>query len=305
MEDKILELHEADVSFNEVSRLLEIPRTSLARLENRLSIRLRREREISPLSDKDYFLTQLHLDISTANKKFGAKKVEWWEGVHGHRFKRLTLEERAKSEEHYFDIIDSNEKAYILGLIWTDGCVHEKKDGGAIVRISLNVKDSELLDSIERTLGIGARKVKEVDNTDNYTIYSSYMARVLSNRYGCIPNKSLTVSWPSNVPKQYAASFLRGCFDGDGGVYRDKIEFVSGSKEFFYHVLNNLSSLFTREPKVVIDTYGNRKNPLYRLVLTGKDVSVMKYVFESPTTISMRRKSEAYAQFWKEKARMS
>lgn len=305
MEEKILQLHNEGKTFNKISKITSIPRTSLARIEKRLGIHLGRERSTSPLEDKDYFETQLELTVQEANEKFGKKKVCYWEEAYGKKFKRLTLEEKAKPEEHYFDCIDSQEKAYILGLIWTDGCVHEKSDGGAVTNISLNQRDRELLEDIHKEISFGSLRDKAVDNTTILSFYSSYMTRKLISTYNCMVNKSLVIGWPENLQEKYELAFIRGCFDGDGGVYKGKVEFVSGSRNFMNTIHSKLHQYGSRELKIVVDTYGNRKNPLYRLILTGKDVGVMKKVYEEHnSSIYMKRKQKAYDAFWKEKCQI-
>jgi hypothetical protein len=39
---------------------------------------------------------------------------------------------------------------------------------------------------------------------------------------GCIPNKSLILTFPQNIPKNLVKHFIRGYFDGDGGLSVDK-----------------------------------------------------------------------------------
>ena len=65
-------------------------------------------------------------------------------------------------------------------------------------------------------------------------------------RFGIIQNKSLIIKFPNNIPNEFLRHFVRGYFDGDGGVYfkqhwrkdRNKFDwvfqtyFVSGSRKF-------------------------------------------------------------------------
>ena len=48
-------------------------------------------------------------------------------------------------DESFFDVIDSEQKAYILGLLFADGCNDIKKKGGATVSLSLNEKDEDII----------------------------------------------------------------------------------------------------------------------------------------------------------------
>lgn len=49
--------------------------------------------------------------------------------------------------EHYFDAIDSQDKAYILGMLWADG--YNGVDKGSII-LELQEKDKELLEKINK-----------------------------------------------------------------------------------------------------------------------------------------------------------
>ena len=37
-------------------------------------------------------------------------------------------------------------------------------------------------------------------------------------QYGIIPNKTLELKYPTNIPKEFETHLLRGMFDGDGGL---------------------------------------------------------------------------------------
>ena len=47
-------------------------------------------------------------------------------------------------------------------------------------------------------------------------------------KLGCVPNKSLTVKFPTEeqVPKEFLSSFILGLIDGDGsiGIYKRKVK---------------------------------------------------------------------------------
>ena len=66
------------------------------------------------------------------------------------------------------------------------------------------------------------------------------------NNKGCVPNKSLTLTFPSKdiVPSNLLRHFIRGYVDGDGCICvtkPEKIELnVLGTKEFLQGVLDFL-----------------------------------------------------------------
>ena len=51
--------------------------------------------------------------------------------------------------EHFFDVIDNGDKAYILGLLWSDGC--NSVDLGKIT-LQLQEKDKQILEDISKAI---------------------------------------------------------------------------------------------------------------------------------------------------------
>lgn len=114
-------------------------------------------------------------------------------------------------KERYFEILDDKYKAYWIGFILADGGI--AKNG---LEISLQKRDKYLLELLESDLQI-YNHVKPF-NKDYFrlTIGSKIMCNDLS-QYGIVPNKTLSLKFPTNIPEEYEIDLLRGMFDGDGG----------------------------------------------------------------------------------------
>lgn len=129
-------------------------------------------------------------------------------------------------DEHYFDVIDNQKKAYILGLLFADGNNCPSK---GTIRISLKEEDKAILEQIRQELKL-EKPLKYQDNSnDNHNGYvsknawildcfSSYMCQTL-NDIGLVPNKSLIVEFPK-IPNNLISHFVRGYYDGNGSIYR-------------------------------------------------------------------------------------
>lgn len=141
--------------------------------------------------------------------------------------------------ENYFDVIDTEEKAYVLGFYYADGCVVRNN-----LVIQLSDIDTEIVEKfkkifyddreanygfeekmtpksgIKRYVGLGAR--------------SDHMIETL-NKIGLTPRKSLTANFPSEefLPKHLQRHFIRGIFDGDGCIYLPKIGSGMGPRCLF------------------------------------------------------------------------
>lgn len=134
---------------------------------------------------------------------------------------------------HYFDTIDTSNKAYCLGLLFADGCNFERS-----INIFLQASDKHLLEDVCKEIGYNGElefrdrsKDREngLDCQDVYglRLHSAYMCGVLSE-HGMVPNKSLVLHFPTCVPECLMSHFMRGYMDGDGHIgHTDKDSSVS------------------------------------------------------------------------------
>lgn len=139
-----------------------------------------------------------------------------------------TLSTRKYSvDEHFFDVIDTPEKAYVLGLLYADGNNNEKKQ---TISISLQEEDKELLEKVRKVLK-SEKPLEFLDYSNKhdfgYTyknqyrliVFSKHMCKALRDK-GVVPNKSLVLEFPDWLDPDLYSHFIRGHFDGDGSVGR-------------------------------------------------------------------------------------
>lgn len=122
----------------------------------------------------------------------------------------------------YFDIINTEDKAYFLGLLYADGWVCKERN---LIGIELQEGDCDILKTFKNCLSsthnIVFRKKRKQSHFNKYTFifYSLQLKSALIN-LGCLPNKSLILKFPTEkqVPNHLIHHFIRGYFDGDGCV---------------------------------------------------------------------------------------
>lgn len=142
-------------------------------------------------------------------------------------FKELGIEvinkqNRSKFNEHIFDSIDTEEKAYWLGFIFADGTINSSpiREGVKSIygfELSLGIKDLKHLEKFKKF--IEYNKDLLVDNNRcRFSIANKHFWTTLNN-LGCTPNKSLTLKFP-NISENLIRHFIRGYFDGDGCITR-------------------------------------------------------------------------------------
>ena len=120
--------------------------------------------------------------------------------------------------ESFFDVIDTPDKAYVLGWIISDGYVNKYK-------LTFCIKDLEILEKIKLIM----KSEHKISNTNYYDkrtnkTYSRYSLQITSkklidslNKLGIYQAKSFTVDLP-NIPKNLYQHLIRGIFDGDGYI---------------------------------------------------------------------------------------
>lgn len=139
-------------------------------------------------------------------------------------------------DNNIFEKIDSEEKAYWLGFLDADGCVHSG-EGDFRIELGLKAEDKNHLEKFKKFIG--------KDNKISYRSYSnSYRYNFRDKKVhadliqlGCIPAKSLILEFPNEeiVPNELLSCFIRGYFDGDGSFWNTNKSFginILSSKNF-------------------------------------------------------------------------
>ncbi len=140
----------------------------------------------------------------------------------------------------------TSEMSYVLGFIFADGNLNCNKRGSWFW--SIQITDKNILEKIRGALG-SSHKISQKKKIENHKklyrlqIGSKDMCEDLI-KLGLTERKSKTMIFPQ-VPNKYFPDFLRGYFDGDGGVwfglknkqknhedYIINTAFTSGSEEF-------------------------------------------------------------------------
>lgn len=125
--------------------------------------------------------------------------------------------------EHVFDVIDTEEKAYWLGFLMADGYNHESK---TCVALRLQEEDVEVLECLKAFLQYNGviTRYSRITNTNHLhrtycelSLYSPVFSKSLAEK-GCVQGKTYTLQFPEYLPKHLVHHFIRGLFDGDGCI---------------------------------------------------------------------------------------
>lgn len=119
-------------------------------------------------------------------------------------------------KENYFESIDSNEKAYWLGWIISDGAITNNPEKSKYqLELTIKQEDEYILHLLEEDLGVEHRVYPSQEIYSRFSLGSKKIIQDLE-KLGITQNKSFTVKVPK-FDSKYNSHFLRGLFDGDGG----------------------------------------------------------------------------------------
>ena len=213
-------------------------------------------------------------------------------------FKSLNLQKRRKIIEEntrhdFFDCIDTEIKAYLLGFYYADGCLNVQRKH---IKISIDFNDVEIINLFREYIAplniIGEyinpkeNKNKTKTHLNSIQFYSPHIVETLT-KYGMGYRKTYNdIADLSFIQDNVMRHFIRGYFDGDGCVYshviKKNIKLKSGEfKEYEYrnrlwfivsHTKTQLEFLkqWLEKHEIYPNIYTDKKGNFY-LSVTKKD----------------------------------
>lgn len=209
--------------------------------------------------------------------------------------------------EHFFDDINNEEKAYWLGFIFADGYITKRKNGQNIFAIKLSEIEplQKISTAINSNKPIGVYISKSGYNKNKkyfqLSIISDHIVNTLE-KLGCVQNKSLILKFPV-INSILIPHFIRGYFDGDGSVfyhtqkiknkiYKYKGIHICGTYEFLNSIkieLHNNKILNTHE-KCLYKEKRKKTNCWGLKLLSNKRTNKFLNYIYSNSSICMERK---------------
>jgi hypothetical protein len=122
---------------------------------------------------------------------------------------------------NFFDEIDSEEKAYVLGFLGADGYNNQNR---GLISLHLKQDDDKFLEKINKVIGSNNPiKYTKSSNSANkkktdvayLRAYSKHMSKIVAER-GIVQRKSEIYEFPEWLDENLVHHYLRGYFDGDG-----------------------------------------------------------------------------------------
>lgn len=230
--------------------------------------------------------------------------VNRWTIKHCLQENEIVLRDRSSSmlkyniDENFFDTIDTQEKAYVLGLLWADGC--NKTDRHSI-SLKLQDTDKHILEDIKELMHAGQPlafyKRRKDTHHDMYSldICNKHMSVTLE-KLGMVGAKSLVLEFPMWLDESLYPSYLRGYVDGDGCIYKQKGQYcvsITSTRNFCTYVQSYLQSIgisskiYCYNPNgITVSLYISDKNNTKKF---------LDWIYQD-ATIYLERKHDLYIQ---------
>lgn len=211
------------------------------------------------------------------------------------------MKHKIQFNNNIFNVIDNEQKAYWLGFLYADGYVRNGKR--CSVEIGLSEKDKNHIYKFRQFLNSDHKisfKKNKLGNSFRISVEDPIFYEDLV-RLGCTPRKSLTLRFPTEnqVPKILHKHFIRGYFDGDGGITmteKTKSINILGTKEFLNGIKNAVPLL--QNKKLYPLKYNDTNKNTFRIQFEAiKDIKCfLEYLYQD-SNIYLDRKYEKYINF--------
>lgn len=154
------------------------------------------------------------------------KRSKWLKGQHkffcsnqriiSYRSNRKPNNAKHSINEEYFQSISSEDAAYWLGYISSDGNISLNNG----YKFSVGSIDRDQIENLKTTLEYtGSLATRRLNNKDFYVLNTSNKNFVnnLINK-GVVPKKTFKLAYPWFINKHLIRHYLRGYLDGDGSI---------------------------------------------------------------------------------------
>ena len=303
-ECKIIKLYSDGMSLAEIERTTGLSRYFVKKIVSKSGVREFKHR--MPLKqfnnssvDKAIELYKSGVSLTKISKDIGIERHSLSRIIKERGIEIVNRQNSSRIDENSFSTIKTEEDAYWLGFLYADGCVSSVSYK---IELALASKDSEHVSKFAKYLkyskdnAVKIRHIKDDKYAARFSISNKTVWENLVSK-GCIPNKSLILSYPSNnILNGLDKHFIRGYFDGDGCLsYRiGKNNIVHPSCSFVgtYDMLNNIKTVLG---ELGVRTSLFKTRNIYVLKLSGdKDNSdFLEYIY-GDSTISLNRKYGRY-----------
>jgi hypothetical protein len=249
------------------------------------------------IRDKIYDRYMIISNISNVAKEFDIDEKIIIDIIKNYKNEKTPRELRHKKyffDLDFFEKIDSNEKAYMLGFIYGDGSLKDDH-----LSIELASKDEYILESFRNLLGKENappihHRIRDRKGTTTYSSYIIFCGHTFVShlfKLGLVKDKSSVISYP-NI--SYHSDFIRGLSDSDGCIRIDEQNRGIWSLISSTSMCNSVSNIL-KDNDIFSRVIGTKFNGLSRVNITKKsEIVKLRNFLYYDNCICLNRKRDKF-----------
>lgn len=299
--EKIVDMYNSGMTQQEIADVYNCSKHSVHMFMKRMNISVRPNGFTKYDAKEMYSMYQNGMSMDSIAEHFDSCRHTIGRTLKKYGFKIDRI--KYHCDDNYFDVIDTKEKAYILGLLWADGC-NDINLGK--IQLQLQERDVGILEAINKLTNNNRPlyftplhdKNPNWQNTYTLVLKSYHMSEVLNN-YGMMPRKSLVLEFPNCLDKSLYSSFILGYFDGDGSISYNADTKALNVDIVGTHMFLGVVQDICKE--IGIKTFLHSKNDDYHIICTlgiankNDRIAFLNWIYND-STIKIERKYLKYQQ---------
>lgn len=275
------------------------------------------QEEVVSLYNQGYAHSQICKKLNRPGSSVASVKLRFKDIL-----KNVTVLNENTCNHNYFDVIDDEYKAYLLGFFIADGCLannSKRSEGRFCVNIQLG--DLNVIECFQKFIAkdskidISNRSTAEIKRVDQAKIRwtSQHMRDIFINKYKIIPNKTMNPDFKfpmEEIPDSLKGHFIRGFIDGDGSFEQKEgriftITLLSTSVYFMNQIGDEICKLSDGIEKNIRECNGKTINWFtlrFNMFAENKSEKVFKiynYLYKDSNIYLTRKKDkiESYLKY--------
>lgn len=240
--------------------------------------------------------------LTKLGSKYNIKRQTLSERFKKWGYEIINQQNKCRLNENCFDNMNTEEQFYWLGFMYADGNISKE---GNRVEMRLSLKDKDHLEKFRKFLQLTTEiRIGETNGIKfcHLSVRNKHLWNIL-NKLGCVPQKSLTLTFPNLKLFKNTANilhFIRGYVDGDGclTIFKDGDKLrtrltMVGTESF----LNSINYLFSNKGYIRNKSTKNYTNQAFELKFSDIPSRILaRYLYEN-ATIYLDRKYEKFLEF--------
>lgn len=207
----------------------------------------------------------------------------------------------------FFDVINTEEKAYWSGFVMADGNVYHEDDTDCYI-LSVGLKKIDECHIAKLKAALNSSHPIHLRKLAGLVIHSKKLCKALI-KHGIVPRKSYEELLPPKMPNNLLRHFWRGYFDGDGSLHVTKNRSTKHGTSWGLNLLGSRTLLesfvdWTCSQELLSNrptlhrTRPNSKTFEVKIRKKSEVYNVVKTLYED-STVHLDRKMEKYLQLKK------